>query len=838
MHDHSLKALRILRDALDVEPGERERFIAERCGADAALREHVDTLRQGIGDGDDTPPDIASTIETADALIGETLGPFRVIERIGKGGMGVVYRGMREGADFAQTVAIKLIRRGFDFDDIQARFLRERRILARLSHPSLARFIDGGVAPDGRPWFALEFVEGDTITRWCDAHRLGVRERVRLFLEACAAVQYAHSQLVVHRDLKPGNILVGEDGAVRLLDFGIARLLEGNDEAPPPLTTLGRGYALTPEYAAPEQFGHEPAGVAADVYALGVILYELVAGVGPYALDRNDLAAAERTVREAAPEALTQAIARSEPGKSDAAARLAMRRTGLGAFRTTVRGDLSRILGKALAKEPERRYASVEAFAGDLARWLEGAPVRVSGNGAIYRFGKFVKRNRVAVGIAAALALGLVATSVLALRSAWNERIQREAALAEAARVTAVRDYTLLMFREAGERGDGSKATARDVLKRGAESIFTRYADKPAEGQEIAVNLADLYMQLGDIEGAAPLLERVIAWPGIEANADALARARYNLAQVDYFRGNAQRARELLGAAQAWWMRDPARYGVILSESRVPQARLLRDERRLDEAIATLEAGIIERRRLVGEDREILSAYATLVHTLSEAGRYEDAIAKAGEGLRLAERADDQQLILALLNNRGHAASQLGRHDEALADFRKVVDTRRALYGRSPETALALLNLAATMSRAMAADGRKETPQALEEQIALLRESHAMAVEFGGDASRAAAMVRPALAETLLRAGRVDEARPLAEDGLRIALANYGDTSLPTGIAWRARTRLRIEEHRDAEARADLAAARAVFERLGKGGETYLQTLDPLNAALDAGRQR
>ena len=833
MRDHSLKALRILRDALDVEPGERERFIAERCGADAALRGHVDTLRQGIGDAEADSPAAASAATGEDALLGAQLGPFRVIERIGKGGMGVVYRGAREGADFAQVVALKLIRRGFDFDDVSSRFLRERRILARLNHPNLARLIDGGVAPDGRPWFALEFVEGDTITRWCDTRRLDVRKRVRLFLDVCAAVQYAHSQLIVHRDLKPGNVLVGDDGSVRLLDFGIARLLEGDDEAPWPLTTLGCGCALTPEYAAPEQFGREPAGVAADVYALGVILYELVAGVGPYALDRNDLAAAERTVREAAPEAPIQAIARSAAGKPDLAARLAARRASLGAFRSTVRGDLSRILGKALAKEAERRYASVEAFAGDLARWLEGAPVRVSGNGAIYRFGKFVKRNHVAAGIAAALALGLVATSVLALRSARNERVQREAALAEAARVTAVRDYTLLMFREAGEKGDGSKATARDVLRRGADSIFARYADKPAEGQEIAVNLADLYMQLGDIEGAAPLLERVIAWPGIETNPDALARARYNLAQVDYFRGNAPRARKLLGAAQTWWMRDPARYGVILSESRVPQARLLREERKLDEAIATLEAGIVERRRLVGDDREVLSAFATLVHTLSEAGRYQDAIAAAGDGLHLAEQAGDEQLALALLNNRGHAASQLGRHDEALADFRKVVDTRRALYGRSPETALALLNLVATMSRAAAAIGHEETPQELQEQVALLRESHAMAVEFGGGASRAAAMVRPALAETLLRAGRVDEARPLAEDGLRIALANHGDTSLPTGIAWRARARLRIAERRDAEARADLAATRAVFERLGKGGEAYLATLGPLLEVLD-----
>ncbi len=257
-----------------------------------------------VGDSEDECPEreSAAAAEPVDPLLGERLGPFRVIERIGRGGMGMVYRGEREDADFIQIVAIKLIRRGFDFDDVQARFLRERRILAKLNHPNLARFIDGGVAPDGRPWFALEFVDGKAITRWCDAEHLAVRERVRLFLDVCAAVQYAHSQLVVHRDLKPSNILVGADGSVRLLDFGIAGLLEGNDDATRAVTTLASCYALTPEYAAPEQFARTAAGVGADVYSLGVILYELVTGVLPYTLDRHDLAAAERTVRDHPPE--------------------------------------------------------------------------------------------------------------------------------------------------------------------------------------------------------------------------------------------------------------------------------------------------------------------------------------------------------------------------------------------------------------------------------------------------------------------------------------------------------------------------------------------------------
>jgi serine/threonine-protein kinase len=223
--------VRIFRDALDADAGvERERFLDRRCGGDASLRARVESLLRSAVDADDEDADATAAGDAGvrDGLLGTTLGAFRLVERIGRGGMGVVYRGVREGGDFAHEAALKLIRRGFDFDDIRARFLRERRILARLSHPNLARFIDGGVAPDGRPWFALEFVRGAAITRWCDARRLGVRARVRLFLDVCAAVQYAHAQLVVHRDLKPANVLVDNDGHIRLLDFGIARLVGGD----------------------------------------------------------------------------------------------------------------------------------------------------------------------------------------------------------------------------------------------------------------------------------------------------------------------------------------------------------------------------------------------------------------------------------------------------------------------------------------------------------------------------------------------------------------------------------------------------------------------------------
>ena len=838
--DRERTALLLLRDALDLEPGGRAEFLARHCAGDARLHARVLGLLAASADADGAVAQRVEAESSFDPLVGTLLGPFRVVERIGRGGMGVVYRGERNDADFTQTVALKLIRRGFDFDDVEARFLRERRILARLSHPNLARLIDGGVAADGRPWFALEFVRGDAITRWCDAHRLDVKARVRLFLEVCAAVQYAHSQLVVHRDLKPGNILVGEEGTARLLDFGIARLLGGDEEANATMTMAGARYALTPEYAAPEQFDGAAVGVGADVYALGVILHELVAGVGPYAIDRNDMVAAERVVRETLPESLATSIARTAPGDgldahAMATARLAARRMSEGAYRAAVRGDLGRIVGKALAKEPARRYATVEAFAGDLTRWIAGAPVQIEGHRVGYYLGKFIKRNRVAVVIASSLALALVATSVLALRSAWNERVQRDAAVAEAARISAVRDYTLLMFRAAGDRGSGATTSAREVLKHGAEQIFTQYQDTPADGQEIAVNLADLFLQLGDTEGASTLLERVLAWPGIEANPDVLARARYNLAQAEYSRGNAPRSRELLDSAQAWWAAQAPRHAPILEESRTTQAQLERAEGKVEQAISTLQATIAARRLVRGNEREEGVALNALVLALIDAGRYEDAVRTADEGLALFKRLglDRQVLGLAVVNNRGNALVALGRDEAAIADFRHVVELRRTLYGPSTDLATAIGNLALTLSKRVAAEDAYEQRATFAEVTGLLEEAYAMSKAFGSDTGRSLFVIRTGLAQAYVRRGEVAKAVPLADEAVRIGTQNFGDKSVFAGVGYRARADVRIAQGRYQEARADIAAAKLAFASLGKGSEQPLASLSALLEGID-----
>lgn len=817
-----LAALGIAREALDVEPAGREAFISERCAGDAALRASVDKVLARMSEataGAEAPP-------VVDRLPGTQLGPFRVCEKIGHGGMGVVYRGERDVGGFRQEVAIKLIRRGFDFDDIRARFLRERRILARLDHPGLARLIDGGTTEDGRPWFALEFVRGESITRWCDRERLDLRARMRLLLEVCAAVQYAHAQLVVHRDLKPGNVLVNARGEVRLLDFGIAGLLE-HDDTDATLTRPDARRAFTPEYAAPEQFRGESAGVATDVYALGAMAYALVAGVPPRA-GRPQAGAA---TPEAPPQPLSQAIARPLAGAGDAAEtesltqRLAARSMGLRDYRKLVRGDLSRIIDKALAPEPERRYGSAQAFADDLGRWLDGKPVQVSGNALGYRVRKFVLRNRLPVALAALAGLALVAGLVATLWQAQQTRHQRDEALAEVRRAESVRQYLMLMFRDAAAPG-AAEVNVREIFRLGAERLFERFADRPAAGQETALMLSDFYLQLGDVQGGVALLERLLTWPGIEANPAVLAHARYNLAQAEAARGNDERAQALLDQAQAYWRRDSgAVQQALLNESRQVQARLQRQRGDTDGAVATLRAAIAERRRMLdSDDVEVANQQSSLAIALLQGGDREAASAATQEAMRILATLglETSDSAMAALGVRAQLALAAGQMDAAIADYRRVVVVTRNLYGDSSKLATALNNLGLVLLRT----GQSQAA------IPELREALRIARRSDGERARQTVALHAALAEALAVSGRPADAAPLAETAVAIATQDFARDAALLGSTYRVRARVRLGEGQLDEARDDLAAARERFRSMGKAGEPFLQRLQPLEQEL------
>lgn len=423
---------------------------------------------------------------------GSRVGPYRLVRRLGEGGMAEVWMAQRDDGAFQRTVAIKLLFRNAhssERDSFAQRFARERDILASLDHPHIAGLHDAGVTAAGQPWLALEYIEGETLTRWCDAQRLDIAARVRLFRQVLLAVQHAHANLVIHRDLKPGNILVTAQGEVRLLDFGIAKLMEpeGGALAETELTRLA-GRPMTPQYAAPEQLLGQPLTTACDVYALGVVLYELLCGERPYELKLDSAAQLEQSILEVEPRGpsrrtLTDAAVRSR-GSTPVA------------LRKTLSSDLDAIVLRALAKQPAHRYGSAEAFRADLDRWLAGEPVEARVPSVAYRLSKFVRRHRWAVALSAGAVLSLIGVTAVAVVMGLQAR-------EDSARAGAARDFMLGLFKRADqEKARGADITARELLETGRKDVMTRMADQPRLQAELLQGIGKIQRDMGEHVGA------------------------------------------------------------------------------------------------------------------------------------------------------------------------------------------------------------------------------------------------------------------------------------------------------------------------------------------------
>jgi serine/threonine protein kinase len=444
---------------------------------------------------------------------GSRIGPYRLVRHLGEGGMAEVWMAQRDDGAFQRTVAIKLLFRNAGStqrDSFAQRFARERDILASLDHPHIAGLHDAGVTPAGQPWLALEYIEGQTLTHWCDTQRLSVEARVRLFRQVLLAVQHAHANLVIHRDLKPGNILVTTQGEVRLLDFGIAKLMEadGGALAETELTRLA-GRPMTPNYAAPEQLLGQPLTTACDVYALGVVLYELLCGERPYELKLASAAQLEQSILEVEP--------RGPSRRALTEAAVEARGTTSVALRKTLSSDLDAIVLRALAKLPAKRYGSAEALRVDLDRWLAGEPVEARVPSAAYRISKFVGRHRWATALSAGAVLSLIGVTVVAVAMGLQAR-------EDSARAGAARDFMLNLFARANqEKSRGADITARDLLETGRKDVLTRLAGQPKLQAELLRGIAKIQSDMGEYASAdetyvelMPLLA-VLRAPRLEA---------------------------------------------------------------------------------------------------------------------------------------------------------------------------------------------------------------------------------------------------------------------------------------------------------------------------------
>lgn len=471
---------------------------------------------------------------------GSRIGPYQLLRHIGSGGMAEVWLAERVDGAFQRRVAIKLLFNHptrAERETFVERFRRERDILASLDHPNIAKLHDAGVTPDGQPWLALEYVEGESLTTWCDRQRLGIRARVAVFRQVLQAVQHAHANLVIHRDLKPANIMVGRDGEVRLLDFGIAKMQEAEGGALVESELTRRaGRPLTLAYASPEQLLGRPLGTACDIYSLGVVLYELLCGEQPYELKGASAARLEDAILESTPRPPSLRV--STGAVADA------RSTSVKSLSRTLGADLDAIALKALHKEPERRYLSAEAFGADLGRWAAGLPIEARAPGKAYRLRKFIGRHRweVAAGAAAVMSL-LVVTAIAVLAGVEANR--------QAVRAVAAKDFLIDLFGRADvDRSRGNAVTAKEMLKAGHDNLAA-LAAQPRLQAEVLAGLGQVEASMGDHVQAATSLASVAEIYKRLGDGKAYALAQLNAAGSLLELGKHEDARQRLDAARA-----------------------------------------------------------------------------------------------------------------------------------------------------------------------------------------------------------------------------------------------------------------------------------------------
>lgn len=730
---------------------------------------------------------------------GQEVGGFTVERLIGRGGMGEVYLAHRSAADFDQKVALKLLRA--EVADRGDAFLRERRLLARLEHPAIARLIDAGIAADGRPYMAMEYVEGLPIDQWCKDHGADLDARLNLFRSVCEAVSYAHAKLIVHRDIKPSNIMIDSQAKVRLLDFGIAKLLD--DSAAVPATTQAM---LTPDYAAPEQLDGDDATVATDVYELGVVLYELVAGKGPW---RRDGASVPAIIRRVLYEDAMLPSQAASSGGPIAPNRIA--------------GDLDAIIMKAMRRNPLDRYRSAVDLAIDVERHQQLKPVRAREGSTRYMVGRFVRRYRwaVAASVAALAALLIGAGGI-----AWQARetaIERDVALAEARRSEAVNNMLNVMLRDSVEAEGSEDITLRQMLDQTSTKLVGTL-DTSAKSAYLILALFDMYQTLEDSAGGDKLifaaLKRGIGRDDPRATATMKMRAAQSAAAL----GRTDDMPPLLAAAEAEFRKDPERYRFELVDLNLAKAQLLRRTGKLEEAVKLLVATIPDAEVAYAQKtRDLMTLFNnTLVYMVE--GNQLDAMpaifARADAAIKRTKTEDSMQGI-AITQLKAVRLLKLEQNAEAERILTQVAAKRRSTFGASAGLSVDLLHL----GRAKMALGKYDEAQAV------LGESYPMASKYLAPAATPTLISGMNLIEAQAEAGNIAGARKMIAqiEPLIKALPKPG---LPQAIFARVNGIVLLKEGKVAQAKAEVDRSEKLFREQGPAGDSYLKAFPKLRAQL------
>jgi len=636
------KVREVFGEALELPADERSAHLEHACGGDEELRLEVERLLGAMAEADgflEEPLVPRSEGSPArDLYLGREVGAYRLVEHLGRGGMGVVYLATRSDEAFEKEVAIKLLPANCASEELVRRFRSERQILAGLEHPNIARLLDGGTTADGLPYLVMEYVDGLAIDDYCDLHGLGIRRRLELFCGVCSAIHFAHQHLVVHRDVKPSNVLVTADGVPKLLDFGIAKLLQPELAAqalgPRAPGTATAQRVLTPKYASPEQIEGAAITTASDVYSLGVLLYKLLGGRLPYRLETDSVAELVRAICEDPP----QPLGRDQPLK----------------LRRGLEGDVENIVAKALRKEPQKRYNSAQQFAEDIRNHLEGRPILARRGSFTYKARKFVGRNPWAVG--ATIALVVSALIFGAMMAFQRTQIARERDRAE-----LVIGYLVGLFEASdpfsNQPASGGDLTAREILERGSTQLEESFDEQPELRARLETTLGRIHQRLGLLGEARKLLEAAL-----------------------------ERRRRIYGAEHP-----------LVADSLHELGFLEMGEGHLEASSVALEAALEIRRNFPDRRSELADTLAVLGALRIDEGKYAEAESLLSEALGLrTELYDDFHTEVAKsTNDLGVLYQQMGRLEDARKLFERALEIRHRLGPRSqPDLAESLNNLA------------------------------------------------------------------------------------------------------------------------------------------------
>ncbi len=788
--DLDADALMIFADSLELAEDAREAWLIERCADNAALLEAVLRLQAADRSADkDFLRSPLAPLSDAPSMIGQRFGAFEVTSLLGSGGMGRVFRARRVEGAFEQEVAIKCFDIRYASDNARERFESERRILAALEHPGIAHVIDGGTTDDGAAYLVMELVRGQRITDYCTDQGLSLEARLRLFQRVCSAIQFAHQQGVVHRDLKPGNILVTRDGDPRLIDFGIAKVLDPAfvREALPETRTSAQ--LMTPEYASPEQVRGEQVGIGSDIYSMGILLYELLVGTRPYHFPSLTPAAIERTVCDSIPSNPSALVGQRRgelPSGLDSARSLSRR----------LRGDLDCIVMTALSKEPARRFVSAAAMADDIERYLGGHPVRARGVSRSYRILKFVQRNRAASAALAMVVLTLVIALAVVMNQAAETERQRDVAQREAARATAAKDFLIDIIARSDPYENTESATLAGALRQSLPGIEERFANNPALEAEMRYAIGYALQNLGEIPTARAQMERA---------RDLWQEVGDSLDQAQVLDG--------LGIIN-WW------------ESNFDQG-----ETRFAEALEALD--LVQFTTDMQRERATLlrvNIFNNLSGMRIDAGQIDASLAASDAALTLAEDPQwagmvDTETMASIWGNRANALGSIEeRMSEAIVAFERALELQIESTGRlHPNTAIILNNLALTHY------GMGN----LEDMAMLFEESLEIRRATLGPEHPQTATALFNLAAGQVAAGLYGAAEPNAVEALRVATKGYEPGHPRIGKAHEKLAQVYQATGRVELARTHARQALEIYQAAPGVDPAWISTVEGILAALE-----